>query len=527
MKLRYVVKWFMVVSLMFTCIVPVAQAGPTERATASDRAYQWLKAQQDLTAGYAMEGLVDSFDDWWSATERRQIVYTYDQAVAAIAFMLEGDRARAEKVLDKLAAIQDPDGSWINSYWWNGYGEEIRKHVGPVAWVAMAYMSYEKLYGSNRYDASAKKAMDWIITFQKPNGGIAGGRTTWDLNGAWSDEVWSSTEHNQDVYNLLRYYATKFNDRTTAYNQAAADVKSFLDYVVWDDTLKRWYGGFKNDTSLKDPLVPMDVNPWGVMALGLTGTRNYQASIDYVEHANGNGTSPASPKYAHALPYSNTTITAYDFDWQSDCAPGSTQTGQPNGERCADIWFEGSAFMSVAYAMRGNTDQSNYIIDEIIKKQGTSSTLLGGVPYSLRGTNNNYWKMAQENCVSSTGWLIIAIAKYNPFTASYISGVSTPNPEPETNPQPSGDYSVQIDKSGNTAVLTFAGNTGVTNPIIHYQSSALYNGAQQNVYMTSNGNGNYSISISGLSTGHVVNYSFTYLKSNVQQPQTTSNSFTF
>jgi hypothetical protein len=441
----------------------VLNATAADRSAASDRAHTWLKAQQDLTAGSAMDGLVDSFDDWWNATERRQILYTYDQAVAAIAFMAKGDRTRAEKVLNKLAAIQDPDGSWINSYWWNGYGEEIRKHVGPVAWVVMAYMTHEKLYGGTAYQASARKALDWIIQFQKANGGIAGGRTTWDSgNGSWTDEVWSSTEHNEDVYNILKYYAGKFSDRATAYNSAATKSKSFLDNVVWNDTLKRFNGGWKNNTNLIDPFVPMDVNPWGVLALGLSGTRDYKASIAYVDNAAGTGT-PASPKYVHSLPYNGTTITAYDFDWQYDCAPAYDQNGNPNGNRCEDIWFEGSAFMSVAHFMNGNTAKADTIIDEIIKKQGTSGTLLGGVPYSLKGSSNNYWRMAQENCVSSTGWLVIAIHRFNPFTGTTVNGGTT-NPGDTQAPTAPGNLS-SPSKTSTSVSLSWSASTdnvGVT-----------------------------------------------------------------
>ncbi|MCD1260950.1 IPT/TIG domain-containing protein [Paenibacillus athensensis] len=539
--------------MLLALLVPYATAGAADKTLASDRAYTWLKAQQDLTTGFALEGLVDSFDDWWNATDRRQIVYTYDQAVAAIAFMLKNDRTRAEKVLDKMVAIQDPDGSWINSYWWNGYGEEIRKHVGPVAWVVMAYMDYEKMYGSTKYQASAKKALDWIVTFQKSNGAISGGMTTWDANGAWTPEVWSSTEHNEDVYNILKYYAGKFSDRTTTYNNAANSAKSFLDNVVWNDTLKRWNGGWKNNTNTIDPFVPMDVNPWGVLALGLSGTRNYAASLSYVDNSNGNGTSPSSPKYAQTLPYNGTTISAYDFDWQSDCAAAFTQTGAPNGNLCADIWFEGSAFMSVAHYMNGNTAKADTIIDEMIKKQGTSGTLLGGLPYSLQGSNNNYWKMAQENCISSTGWLIIAIARYNPFTGTYLNGTSTPTPTATATPTPTptstatptptptstatptptptptpvgGDYTVTTTESGNSLTIKFTPGSGVGNPIIHYQSTSLYGGAQQNVTMTSS-SGAYTTTISGLSAGNIVKYSFTYQKNGIQQPDTAFTNYTF
>jgi hypothetical protein len=423
-KKSYALVLLAIIMVVQISLLPAGRAeAAADYALASDRAYIWLKAQQDLTAGYAADGMVDSFDDWWNANDRVQIVYTYDQAVAAIAFMQKNDRVRAEKVLNKMAQFQDADGSWINSYWWNGAGEEIRKHVGPVAWMAMAFMAHEKKYGSTTYRPHVKKALDWIVTFQKANGGISGGTTTWDVPGTVTNEVWTSTEHNQDVYNLLKYYANIFPDRTTSYNNAATGVKSFLDNVVWNDMLKRWNGGWKNDTNLIDPAVPMDVNPWGVLALGLTGTRDYKQSLAYVDNANGTGTT-SSPKYVQTLTYDDAghLMTAYDFDWQYDCAAATTQTGAQNGQKCADIWLEGSAFMSTAHFMNGNTAKADSILDEMLKKQGTSGTLLGGLPYSLKASNNNYWKMSQQNCVSSTGWLILAIARFNPFTGETLSG---------------------------------------------------------------------------------------------------------
>jgi hypothetical protein len=419
---RMIKRWCMpfLITFLLSMLLPVYNASAaSDFVTQTDRAYTWLSAQQDLTAGFALDGLVDSFDDWWNTTDRKQNAYTYDQAVAAIAFMLKNDRTRAEKVLNKMRDMQDPDGSWVNSYWWNnGAGEEIRKHVGPVAWMAMAYMAYEVKYNDTRYQPTVKKALDWCITFQKPNGGISGGRTTWDSgNGSWTDEVWSSTEHNEDIYNLLRIYANKFPDRTSTYNNVANNVKNFLDNVVWNDSLKRWNGGWKNNTGLIDPNVPMDVNPWGVMALGLSGTRDYFSAVNYVDNANGSGTI-SSPKYVQTLTYdgAGNLLTGYDFDWQYDCAAADP------GQKCADVWFEGSFFMASAHYMNGNTAKYNSIMNELIKKQGTSGSLLGGLPYSLKGSNNNYWQMAMENCVSSTGWLIIAGEHFNPFTATYMSG---------------------------------------------------------------------------------------------------------
>ncbi|HBS46475.1 MAG TPA: hypothetical protein DEA91_22030, partial [Paenibacillus sp.] len=126
--------------LVFGVALPMGGKVSADAASdASNRALIWLKTQQDATAGYAFEGLVDSFEDFWGPNNPKQIVYTYDQAVAAIAFIVKGERTRAEQVLNKMRDIQDPSGFWLNSYWYNnGFGEEIRKHVGPVVWMAMA-----------------------------------------------------------------------------------------------------------------------------------------------------------------------------------------------------------------------------------------------------------------------------------------------------------------------------------------------------------------------------------------------------
>lgn len=395
---------------------------PSDLNAAKNAAYNWLVAQQ-VPSGNALRGFVDSFEDHWADGSRIQIAYTYDQAIAAISFTLMKDYNRARQVLDMLKATQDPAGFWINSYWWNnGYGEEIRAHIGPCLWVALAVMNYEKLTGDMSYHDMAIKTIDWCLQFQKPNGGIGGGLTTWDSgNGSWTEEVWSSTEHNIDAYAALTYFSATTPSRQSTYSNAANKVKNFLDNVVWDNTKNRWYGGYRNNTGTLDTYVPMDVNPWGVMALGTSGTRNYGASISYVENANGNPGTLSNPRYVHTLPYAGTTITGYDFDWQSDGAEAPANIG--GGYLGPDIWFEGTAFMSIAYSILGNEAKSDSILHEIIKKQGKDGSMNGGIPYSLYGTNNNYWRMSQQNCVSSTGWFIIAASKWNPFKGeSTLSG---------------------------------------------------------------------------------------------------------
>jgi hypothetical protein len=398
--------------------------------TQSDDAYTWLKLQHELAKLDSGDpsGLVDSFEDFSGLNQPITEAFTYDQAVAAIAFLVKGDIDHAESVLSTLQQLQDPDGSWCNSYWYNGYwGAELRKHVGPAIWVALAVQNYEVITGdTTTYHNMAIKAIDWSLQFQKENGGVAGGQTTWDIQNVWTNEVWTGTEHNIDIYPALLYFASTTPVKEVAYTNAAIKVRSFLNNVVWDKENNRFYGGYKNDTKLVDPFVPLDVNPWSVMALGVSdGEIDYAASLDYIENASGdpitgNGTLE-HPKYVYSLTYNDVgdLMTGYDFDWQSDHGVGNPKWG--GGFYDADIWLEGSTFMAGAYYARGDDDKGDSILMEIASKLGTNGPSLGGLPYSLKGSNNNYWRMLQQNCVSSTGWFVIIAAKWNPFTASHLS----------------------------------------------------------------------------------------------------------
>jgi len=447
--------------ICFTVLVSTIASNKTKVGAATDftaeinDAYSWL-CNQKVPSGNAFEGLIDSFEDYWQDGSKVKKEYTYDQAVAAIAFLLVGDVKSARAVLDKLADIQDGAGFWINSYWWDsGAGEEIRRHIGPVMWVCLAVMNYEKITGDTAtYRPMALKAIDWCLKFQKPNGALSGGETTWDSsNGSWTEEVWSSTEHNIDAYAVLKYFAETTPNKATEYSAAAGKIKNFLDFVVWDGTKSRWYGGFKNNTNTIDYSVPMDVNPWGVLALGASGTHNYQESIRYVENSAGNPGTLQNPCYKNTLPYGGTTITGYDFDWQNDGAAAPSSIG--GGFLGADIWFEGTAFMACAYSMLGDNDKWEYIVGEIAKKQGKDGSMKGGIPYSLRGTNNGYWLMAKENCVSSTAWFIIAAKKWNPFTGESTERKpeDLPDDNKETIEYSIGNFLASLNYTGSNLIV--------------------------------------------------------------------------
>ncbi len=336
--------------LLFTFLFP-ATAFSQSFSTASTNAYNWLVSQT------LSSGLVVSY-------QKGSISYTYDQAVAVIAFCIHGDYARAKTVLSTLQKLQNSSGSWYDAYYSKSLAvNDKNQEVGPNMWVSMAVASYDHFTADHSFDAMAQKNISWCLQFQQSDGGLNGG-----ISSSNTVLTWASTEHNEDSYAVLTY----FGDTT-----AAANVKSFLDNVVWNATDGRF------DTGRGDTSVHTDVNAWGVLALGASGTHNYSLGLNYNESC---CESLQSNRRA--------SVTGFDFD------------GDTN-----DVWLEGTGQNAEAWLVAGNSSNWNYFTGQIILDQDST----GGIQYSMEGTNNGYFTMSTANCISSTGWLIISVAQYNPF----------------------------------------------------------------------------------------------------------------
>ncbi len=324
---------------------------------ASSKAHNWLKAQQVST------GLVDSYKD------KAATCYTYDQAVATVAFLARGDFANARRVLDALADLQNGDGSWYSAYnCKTGAALTTTRYVGSNAWVVVAIAHYEKRALDNvTYHIVGERAVNWMRLFQQADGGINGG-----LDASGVVISWASTEHNQDSYPGLNHFS---------YPGDAGAVKSFLDNVVWEPTAPRWWQG------RNDPMDPLDVNPLGVSALGASGTRNYQLSLNYpmTHHRSTQTWGKGRNRVA---------VDGFDFNNDHN-----------------DIWLEGTAQMVKAFRIAGRNADADYFLQQIIKVQQSS----GGVPYSVKGTNNGDFTMSKAESVAGTGWLILAIENINPL----------------------------------------------------------------------------------------------------------------
>jgi hypothetical protein len=328
----------------------------SELSAASALAHDWLRSQM------LPNGMVNSYADG------EDVCYTYDQGVAAIAFLARNDVASARAVLDVMAGLQQPDGSWPHAYLCSTQQVlAAQTYVGAVSWMVLAAAHYQARTGDPvRYRMMAESALYWAVAFMRGDGGINGGR---DAAGVPFD--WASTEHNQDALAGLAFFD---------FAQHAAAVHGFLTHAVWDAAEGRWWQG------RDDAADPLDVNPLGVMLLA-DASAPYGSALQYALQNHR-----SVQRWGKGRDRAN--VDGFDFNRDAN-----------------DIWLEGTAQMAAALRVLGRTEEAAYFTAELVKTQEAS----GGLPYSVNGSHNGDFRMSTAPAVAATGWFILAAEQVNPM----------------------------------------------------------------------------------------------------------------
>lgn len=188
--------------------------------------------------------------------------WTYDNALAAIAFVDLGYRSQAEQLLDQLKALQLTDGSLAFSYdVRTGAGSgQIRSNA--LAWVGIAAVAYRAKYNSGRYDTLTGGLADYLLKSRRTDGLVLGG----------PDVQWVSTQHNLLMSEFFRSAYQEYgshtiaqsitgNDLNTAYNAAATAIVSKL--------LVQAGGQAYFVQGLNDARIPLDTQTLGSVFLSL------------------------------------------------------------------------------------------------------------------------------------------------------------------------------------------------------------------------------------------------------------------
>jgi hypothetical protein len=340
----------------------------------------------------------------------RNAAYVYDNALALMAFIARGDKARSALLADALVYAQThdryyADGRLRNAYqagdlasppgwapngragaarmpgWTTALGEWVESDgfagtsTGNIAWAMMALLRYYQKWGGSAYLGAAKKMGLWVeinLRDTRGAGGYMGGFQGFEPGPV--KQTWKSTEHNIDLLSAFKalYKATG----NAAWSERAARAKKFV-MAMWDAAEgKFWTGTDADGVTINKAVLPLDIQAWGFLALG-----------------------SAKPDLEAALDYADDHLRAGDgFDYNDDLD---------------GVWYEGSAQMALAFRRDGRVADADDLLTFLQSAQGDDGALPAA---DIDGLTTGFgWEYFHRNHVGATAWLALAQRNYNPF----------------------------------------------------------------------------------------------------------------
>jgi hypothetical protein len=340
--------------------------------------------------------------------------WTYDSAVSAAAFVVTGNQANAQQLLDQLSALQHTDGS-IEVAFNTATGQPASVfRAGTIAWVGLAGTMYDSTFSSERYMNMEELAAGYLISLQGSNGLIRGG----------PDVTWVSTEHNLAAYAFLTRLGNELNsdgDPTDAasYLSAAARIASGIDSNL---IIRNGAGSYFLE-GLGDPVQALDVQALGASYLQSRGDSaladQVLANAESIYAVSGQSITLSSDPSTYNMTYA----AAGPF---SGFAPYAG-AGAPNV-----IWPEGTAELRLAAAAVG---QPTAGLDKLLNQFASVTSSAGGavlqadatVTNAAYGVTYHVWPAA-----AAAAWQLLAqqtpTTALFPYVGTYAATVIADSP---------------------------------------------------------------------------------------------------
>ncbi|MBR3020377.1 MAG: TIR domain-containing protein [Clostridia bacterium] len=346
----------------------------------------------------------------------KNTAFSYDNAVAAMAFISSGNQYAAKDILDSFVYAIAHDryqaGRVRNAYvagditgipgWGDSARIPVSYHAGTNSWqenqyhagsstgntsyVALALLQYHARYGGDKYLDAAKQLMDWVMAeCGASSPGFTAGYDGWPENGsdAISVNSYKSIEHNIDAYAAFRRLAELTGEQK--YRDAADSALQFV-LSMYDGKLGLFHTGTLADGETENKTnIVLDAQVWACLALG-DQFEPYTAALKYVEAM-------------------QTKEGGYAF-----C----------NANDHGGWWAEGTAFTALMYRLRGDDQKADEALDALCAIQldndlfpaATVKNLSTGI-YLFDGTA---WEYGMQAHIAPAAWFIMAVNQYNPYT---------------------------------------------------------------------------------------------------------------
>jgi hypothetical protein len=131
--------------------------------------------------------------------------FTYDNALAVLAYTQNREYDRAAVLLRQLQTLQAKSGAIDFSYDVRTGRGSIHSRMNAMAWVGIAAVAYRKATGSEQFDPLINGLADYVLRYQR-NGLVPGG----------PDVTWISTQQNLLVAEFLRSAGQQMTRRREA-----------------------------------------------------------------------------------------------------------------------------------------------------------------------------------------------------------------------------------------------------------------------------------------------------------------------
>ena len=343
----------------------------------------------------------------------KNTAFSYDNAVAAMAFMAAGKQDDARLIVDAFVYAIEHDryrpGRVRNAYaagditaipgwgdsailpnWYDeatGAWQENQHHTGcdtgNTSYVALALLQYHARYGGDEYLKAARQLMDWVIAECSDSAsGFTAGFDGWPENGSDTTYplTYKSIEHNIDAYAAFARLAALTGE--SKYRDAADSALQFIR-SQYDANHHLFYTGTLADgvTISKENTV-LDAQVWACLALG----DQYEPVLKTVE--------------------------------KMEVEPGSYSFCQSNAK--GGWWPEGTAFTALMYRLRGEDEKADAALDALCAIQldsglfpaATVEKLSTGI-YLADGTP---WEYSNEPHIAPAAWFVLAVEGFNPYS---------------------------------------------------------------------------------------------------------------
>jgi PKD repeat protein len=347
--------------------------------------------------------------------------YSYDNAVALIAFLAEGGedgKRRAGLIADAFVYAQEhdryfTDGRIRNAYqagdlilpsgweprgkiatvrmpgWWDDNGDQwsedsvqVGTYTGNVAWTGLALLAYYNTTNDTKYLQAVNKLGDWVLLncADSAHPGFTGGYEGWEPS--QTKLTYKSTEHNMDLYAMFSQLYTITGE---AKWRDAAEKARGLVLSMWDPVEgKFWTGTQPDGVTINKDFVPTDVQAWSIQSMGDVISRTDQT---------------------RALQYADSNCRVdlgYDFNTDRD-----------------GVWPEGTGQMAVSFHLLGDSVRSNEIVQYLHTLQNGDGSIDAashdGLSTGIDQSDGHPWLYYKRPHVGATGWLSLAESGTNPF----------------------------------------------------------------------------------------------------------------